>query len=477
MITNDGKEIISKFLLGQVPAYGTYLSIGCGATPLDLNDLLSNDLYAKQRMDFEMTRIPISSKGFVDNSQTYLITYKQVVSSIATLTTSVNHDIVPGETVVVSSVDNLLNGQFRVLSVTDNTFDYSIITPDIDPAVAVSPSGSVIVSRTKVSLTAELPADNRYEITEIGLWSSASNSLTSQYDSRMIFNFTQSWQKHAPIVGGGSTTETPQLNPNLGYNQDTNSTTPNIYDESVNPTVFFANTNDPLFQVNTRKARKEGPRYLNTTLMVRGDSATITTPDGLDGDWVADAEESTHIQLDNINFDISGNNTSDLLKLAFSLVDKTAVDVAQTKDVKIMMEFYKTRVNTTSGFAKAQIYIPGSYFSSNRYHVSSWEISQDVDHSNESADDSLPYTRFYTSADFSASEIRLCRIFVAVTKEDDSPSSDHYIAFDGFRIDNTTENPIYKMSGYSVIKFDGNPIIKSANTNNYVDFRFSLGVS
>ena len=39
------------------------------------------------------------------------------------------------------------------------------------------------------------------------------------------------------------------------------------------------------------------------------------------------------------------------------------------------------------------------------------------------------------------------------------------------------ENPTYKMSGYSIIKNNGLPIIKTANTNNYIDFRFSLGVS
>jgi hypothetical protein len=56
-------------------------------------------------------------------------------------------------------------------------------------------------------------------------------------------------------------------------------------------------------------------------------------------------------------------------------------------------------------------------------------------------------------------------------------STDNYISFDGFRIDNTLENPIYKMSGYSLIKGTGTPISKLANTNNYIDFRFSLGVS
>ena len=195
---------------------------------------------------------------------------------------------------------------------------------------------------------------------------------------------------------------------------------------------------------------------------------------GINSDWTA---EGTHIHLNDISMNISGNNSGDLFKLALSMIDKTAIDVAAVKDVKVLIEFYKTEVNTTSGYAKAQIYIPGSVLDENRYFVSTFAISQNIDYSNESALTTLPYARFYTSPDFSSSQIRIARIFVSVTKTNNSLSQDHYLCFDGFRIENTTENPIYKMSGYSLIKNDGYPIIKLSNSNNYIDFRFSLGVS
>ena len=322
-----------------------------------------------------------------------------------------------------------------------------------------------------MSLTAELPTDNRYDITEVGIWSAGSNSLATQYDSRMIFNFTQSWQIHSTSISD------PIVNTNLGFNGT--STDSNIHDNGQS--VFYANTSDAVFQVNQRKTRKEGPRHLNRTLMVKGNLSTISPYAGeswdsaakLKGDWVG---TGTHIHLNNVSFDISGNNTADLLKLAYSLVDVNAVPMANVSNVKILMEFFKNEVNTTSGYAKAQIYVPGSYFESSRYRVTNWELSQNIDYSNEAASYSFPYTRFYTSSDFSSSEIRVCRIFVDVTEQSEADGS-HYIALDGFRIDNTTENPIYKMSGYSIIKGDGNPITKSANTNNYIDFRFAIGVS
>lgn len=459
MITNDGKEIISKYLLGHVPSYASHISVGCGATPLTQIETVSTDVYGKQRMDFEMTRVPISSKGFVDDSATYSITYKEVISSVATLTTSLDHDIVPGETVIVSNVDTTVDGQYRVTAVTNNTFSYVVDAPNIDPAEVVTPTGSVIVSRTKLSLTAELPTDNRYEITEVGVWSLGSNSLASQYDSRMIFNFTQSWQLH------GTSITNPPFNSNVGFNGT--STTTDIQDSHV---AFFANTNDQLFQTTTRKERHEGPRHLNTTLLLRGDMSSISG--AINDDWTATGE---HVHLNGINIDISGNNASDLFKVAMSMIDKDAIGNVSVDNVKILMEFYKTEVSTTSGFAKAQIYIPGSVLDANRYYVSSFAISQDQDPSNPTNSTALPYARFYTSADFSSSDVRICRIFVDITETTD-PAGSHYINFDGFRLENTLENPIYKMSGYSVVKKDGLPVTKSANTNNYIDFRFSLGV-
>ena len=59
------------------------------------------------------------------------------------------------------------------------------------------------------------------------------------------------------------------------------------------------------------------------------------------------------------------------------------------------------------------------------------------------------------------------------------PSSNYYIALDALRLENVaTVNPLYGLTGYSVIKTDGaETIIKSPNTSNYIEFRFSIGVT
>ena len=42
MITNKGKTIIAKYLLGQAPAYASYIAVGCGPQPLDTEDSFGN---------------------------------------------------------------------------------------------------------------------------------------------------------------------------------------------------------------------------------------------------------------------------------------------------------------------------------------------------------------------------------------------------------------------------------------------------
>lgn len=489
MITNDGKEILSKFILGQVPAFATHLSIGCGATPLDANDTYPSNTFGKHRMDFEMTRVPISSKGFVDDSATLVVTAKHLWSNVATITTSATHDVIVGETIIVSGVDTTFDGQYEVTEVdyANKLIKYSKVASNVGAgsnpvtqSTAVSPNGSCIVARTKVSLTAELPTSNRYEITEVGLWSGGANTLAGTNDSRMIFNFSQNWFKHDST----GIISTPNTQP-LG---SASSSDINISDD-----VFYASTSDILFQNQTRKLRKEGPRHLNTTLLVRGNFSTIVPTGGvpwttanLNSNWTA---SGSHIHINDINFNISGNGASDLLKLAFSIVDKTVTGSAIT-DAKILMEFFKNESSTDSNYARMQVYVPGpanagvQYLNDNKYYVAQAQLSQNIDYGNYtgSAVETLnkPYIRFYTSPTFSPSEIRMARIYVMVntgTASSPTASSNHYVCFDGFRIDNTLENPVYKMSGYSIVRTDGTPVTKLANTNNYVDFRFSLGVS
>jgi len=70
MITNTGKNILAKYLIGQAPAYASHIAIGCGATPKDADYVLTNDdiseTLGKKELDFEMFRVPIISRGYIN---------------------------------------------------------------------------------------------------------------------------------------------------------------------------------------------------------------------------------------------------------------------------------------------------------------------------------------------------------------------------------------------------------------------------
>ena len=78
---------------------------------------------------------------------------------------------------------------------------------------------------------------------------------------------------------------------------------------------------------------------------------------------------------------------------------------------------------------------------------------------------------------FKWSDVTTAKIYASVIKGN-LPSDSFYVCLDALRIENTTStNSLYGLTGYSVIKsVDARPIIKSANTTNYIEFRFALEV-
>lgn len=535
MITNGGKEVISKYMLGQTNAYATHLSIGCGAVPYvsGQSGPPLSELLEKQYMGFEMIRVPISSRGFVDNSRNYLISTYSISSNVGTVVTAISNDVQIGELITISGASDSINGPHIVTNVIPASNSIIFDTPEPD---STGTGGTLLVGRTSLSLTAEIPTDNRYEITEVGVWSGPNNALAGLSDSRLIFNFATNWVEHSSSI-----TSPPVLS-NFGSGADFDQTV-------VTEKIFYMNSSNTVFANTLRKERKEGPRFLNRGLLIRGDTSLITGPAG---SWIASGinagETPTHIHLDNINFDISRNNPTDRLNLGFSLVDQSATGNDLPNSVKFLFEFFTNETNTESNFAKLELYVDGQKFSNNRHQVIDIPISQGINESSKITADvltasgngsqvtyttsgahnfevgqsvtvenmipaeynvtaaeivsvgvgtftierdtvsavtqggsafSYPNFRFLTDGQFSSPDIRVCRVFVSIEDNLGNPSTNHYICFDGLRLENiSTQNPLYKMTGYAVVNNEnGFPIVKSSNTNGYVEFRFDLGVA
>ena len=387
MITDTGKKIIGKYLLGQAPAYASYIAIGCGPTPLNTNDIFEN-FSNKKCLDFEMFRVPISSRGFVN----------------------------------------------------ENGID-------------------------KIVFTAELPTEERYEISEIGLYSAGSNPSAGVYDSKTIFAFTstEGWQY---ATSAATTTIEPFLEPLDGGSG-------NII--TVADPVFKTNADNTIFFNPSRASKYERCRFLNNIILIRGDQADITTSQesGPTKDHFIIEPGSNHIRLTGANIDLSRNSPKDELKLAFSLINRDGNSASVPETVKILVEFsspngtqyarFEAEINQgSSGNLENSI----ADFETNRYFVVSKQL-QDL----------------YKTENFSWEVATVVKIYACVITDESGefnvPSNNYYIALDALRLENTqTINPLYGLTGYSIVKnTNEETVIKSPNTSNYVEFRFSVGVS
>jgi hypothetical protein len=454
MITNTGKNILAKYLVGQTPSYASHIAVGCGPKPIDTDGALG-DYSGKTALDFEMFRVPIISRGFVNE-----------------------------------------NGV------------------------------------SKVVLTAELPTQERYEITEVGIFSAASNPAAGAFDSKSVYSFSESeaWKYSSQgteipsiyeplddrvvrITNATSTPATPSGS-TLTYTTDAEhglSVGTRISISGITPTVFnlsdvtiatvptatsftivssssvtgnFVSSgyliNDvdtniinqvyPVFQTNAdnkiftnsnRVNRYERCRFLNNIYAISGNNANISINES--GNLIAEAG-SNFIQLTNTSVDFSKNSPTDELRLAFSVVNKVGAATTLPKSVRIIVEFSSTGTFKSGKWAIFEAVVDDSTnnFENNRYFVVSKQLQE-----------------LQKSTDFSWSEVNAVRIYASVIKDGSTtPTSDFYVCLDGFRLENvTSNNSVYGLTGYSVIKTpDAKTIIKSANTTNYIEFRFGLDV-
>ena len=386
MITNIGKNILAKYLVGQTQSYASHIAVGCGATPL-ASDGVFGDYSLKESLDFEMFRVPIISRGFV------------------------NED------------------------------------------------GS-----SKVVLTAEMPTEERYEITEVGIFSAGSNPVAGSFDSRVVYSFaeTDNWLYS---VDGESPLEIP-----IEYGPlDGEENNGNINQESK---VFSTNADNRIFTNENRVERNERCRFLNNIIAMRGDTSNISyNPQGS----MVGVTGSDYIVLDPTSVDFTKNSPSDELRFAFSVVNRvpgTSLSPAIVPDnVKILLEFSHTGTDGNLQYAKFVVDIDDTGYQSG--------ISQNTNDftNNRYVVVSKTFQELEKSLRFKWSDVTTAKIYASVIKGN-LPSDSFYVCLDALRIENTTStNSLYGLTGYSVIKSVGaRPVIKSANTTNYIEFRFVLDV-
>lgn len=518
MITNVGKDILAKYLLGTAPAYASYVALGCGAKPVPPDntlDLVSSDgvlFTLDPTSEANTDRVWIGAKINLISSGT------GTLSSLDTIVTG----IIDAKNFVVNlpPSEDLDDATLRVLpDASMQAMDFEMFRVPISSRGYVNDNGT-----NKIVLSAQLPSEQKYEISEIGIYSAGSNSAAGSYDSRVLLSFSQdeAWEYH----NQSSAIDLPRKLSALDSEGD------DIIDES--DPVFETNSDNSTFQTLNRQERFEYGRFLNNVIMMRGDSAnlsfeaTITDASGdgsvvefttnathnlVPGDeitvagvspasfnqtynvasvtgaktfTVADTNTdaytsggnfatnniyvnpgSNHIHLFGPGVDLSKNGSQDKIKLAFALINKNGSFAGSPDSVRILVEFASNDIPGEGEFARLEANIvnggnPGEYnLSDNRYVVVEEE-----------------YDNLTLSQNFSWDVVNVAKIYVSVI-DSGQPSDEYYVALDGMRIDNTSAlNPLYGLTGYSVVRDpDVSTIAKLPNTNNYVEFRFSLDVN
>ena len=447
MITNTGKEIIAKYLIGQAPAYASYIAFGCGERPLLTATPHDYPTYvAKDSLSFEMFRSQITSRGYVsEGGQQYVV------------------------------------------------------------------------------LTADLPTEERYEITEVGIFSAGSNPAANANNSRTLYAFTENenWEYHTETAALKLTKYTNALHSDN-----------NTYAIEIADPVFQTNANNLTFSSAQRNLRYEKPRFLNNTILMAGDvtdlvdSSTIITIAGTGttvtvttsiphklrvgesvsisgvsptqynmidkvitavtentityastatGAYVSGGsvafprlivKSGNHIHLASNGLNLSQNAPADELRLAFSIISKDGSSTVSPSAARIILEFSSSDASESGEYARFEIDAidnAGVYdFDNNRYYAAKKQL-QDLT----------------MTSSFNWANVSVIKVYTSILDGTGTPSSDYYISLDAIRLENlNTVNPLYGLTGYTIVKNDtASTIIKDINTSNVAEFRFALDVA
>lgn len=467
MITNTGRRILSKYLVGQAPAYASYIALGCGAKPLGLTENF-DDYTDKQTLDFEMFRVPITSRGFATK-----------------------------------------------------TVDVGLETKEV----------------SEIIFTAELPTDERYEISEVGVFSAGSNPSSAGTESRNIFAFeaTDNWEYHNET----SAVSVPAISrpldqPDIGTNPNPGQIVDNDYQ------VFSVNADNPAFENDARRLVGERPRFFNNSILIKSDTSKILKTDFSETTPLSQRylpqSGSRHIHLTGLPINLDRYSPIDELRLAFSVISQVPGATPPNR-VRVAVDFASSDLdNVSNQYARFVTEISNQEMTDNRYFVRTsrlqdlaktdgftWgivavskihavalgsanpingkEASNDVvtlstsDIHNYSVGETVyveglgadldgiyTITATPTTTKFSFAKVvddfafEVVPLLIGATAS--QPLSDFYIAVDAMRVENvTTINPLYGLTGYSVVKnSQGLPITKEPNTTNLVEFRFAMDV-
>jgi hypothetical protein len=318
----------------------------------------------------------------------------------------------------------------------------------------------------KIVFKAELPIEQRYKITELGLYPAATNAVAGNFDSRIISTFSNSepWAYSNNLNNSGTVLY-------AGPVPIKNSPVGDIDIFAINWDDFvFINSNSSIFEYSDRLNRGEPPRYLNRSLSVSGSTSVVSGVSASSSLIDTSSSASYYIENNSINLNLGKNLPTDQIKLAFSVVSlsREGVNALAPDNVKIRLEFLNNSGNSTSkafvniALEDIDLLNPSRSLDNSRYQVVTKNLSD-----------------FTTEPNFSWSSVNGVRIYTCIHNDSNVKTGEHFVFYDGLRFENVSSyNPLYSLvAGEYVKTLDKNPILKRENSTSYVEYRFGLGVS
>lgn len=325
------------------------------------------------------------------------------------------------------------------------TFEMARV-PIISRTVSNEDSGD-----TYATFTAEIPALNRYGITEIGIYPAEENNIAGSVPSKTLFSFSdaEDWQTHD--------TTTPAV-ADIEIIHNIVDTDGNI---DIGSSVFRLASDNAMFGSSYRLNRQEQPRFLNAAIAIPGDYTALS---GANLDYTKD-----HIEL-NTGVDLSdldqANEVIDKIKVAFSIV-ATDVDSPTAPGIHVPSTTAGTQITVEfatadTGGEYARMIMTPTVDTNNRYIV----------------EESLLADLTKSSSAFRWSDVSYVKIYANIDN-----ATNNYFVLDGIRFENLSDiDNQFGLVGYTVIvnsdtgAANERPVVKIENTTSYIEFKFKIGL-
>ena len=599
MITTTGKSIIAKYLIDQAPSYAAYIAVGCGTNPKTSSFTVINKQLSTTNITLTTSAahtLVAGDKVFVSGlgplfdgartvanvtSTTVLITTTALpnttaivhstpaIGSARATTGTTPHGLSVGDVITITGTTEFNNTDVVVSAVTSTTFDFpdasttngadvaGVITIDAPDSGTITLDFSSkesldfemfrvpIISRSysvdenglsQIVFSAELPTQERYYMTEAGIFSAGSNPVAVASDSRTLYTFSsiENWEYHNSL--GVDPIEAPSggVAPAATYGGTAYGVSA-VLRPDLDPAFLLDNT-DGIFSTNFRLdlQHKEQPRMLKNSIILAGNMSNIDTGGAT---WTATGQP--HIHLTNQTYPMDINSSSDEMLLAFSIIRRYAGDDNPTS-VYIMVEFSSEENDETQAYAKMQIELSAADFASNGgyyYFVKRKTLADLLRSANFSWEnvriakvytEVLPTTRTITTKALTSNVATITTsaahyvavgdtVVVALSTPDAVFDGSHtvtavnetartisyvkeasnvgstgasgtltrdgqsfFIALDGLRFENNFDmaaNPLYGMTAYSPVKDSSNkPALKDTNSKNLIDLKINMAV-